>query len=50
LTVDDRALAVLGIDPRDRQEQMEAWLSIIHPEDLPRVLKATDEAVRSRSL
>ncbi|MCW2873993.1 MAG: putative regulatory protein phosphatase [Streptomyces oryziradicis] len=50
LCLDDRALAVFGIDADDHLERFEAWSSAVHAEDLPRVHAAAEESIRTGSL
>ncbi|MCC4316305.1 ATP-binding SpoIIE family protein phosphatase [Streptomyces malaysiensis] len=45
----DRAgLALLGI-PRGYERRIESWINLIHPEDMPRVMAATEKSLRERS-
>ncbi|GAA0986687.1 hypothetical protein GCM10009555_064640 [Acrocarpospora macrocephala] len=47
---DEPALTVLGIDPGTAPHNTDSWVSLIHPEDHPRVMIATEEALRTRGL
>ncbi|TMR10534.1 PAS domain S-box protein [Nonomuraea turkmeniaca] len=47
---DESALTVLGIDPATGPHNIDTWVNIVHPQDLPRVMAAKEEAVRTRSL
>ncbi|MEU9968312.1 ATP-binding SpoIIE family protein phosphatase [Streptomyces malaysiensis] len=45
----DRAgLALLGI-PRGYERRIESWINLIHPEDMPRVMAATEKSLREQS-
>ncbi|WP_413811943.1 SpoIIE family protein phosphatase [Streptomyces sp. OE57] len=45
----DRAgLTLLGL-PGGYQRRIESWLNLIHPEDMPRVMAATEKSLRERS-
>lgn len=45
----DRAgLALLGI-PGSYERRIESWINLIHPEDMPRVMAATEKSLRERS-
>ncbi|AUA16032.1 putative diguanylate cyclase YegE [Streptomyces malaysiensis subsp. malaysiensis] len=45
----DRAgLALLGI-PRGYERRIESWINLIHPEDMPRVMAATEKSLHERS-
>ena len=45
LTLDDRSLAVFGIDPAGFEGHVEAWLSAVHPDEIARVAAETDRAI-----
>ena len=45
LTLDDRLLALLGIDATEYDGHVKAWLSAVHPDDLPRVATEADKAI-----
>ncbi|MGN9843333.1 SpoIIE family protein phosphatase [Nonomuraea sp. H19] len=47
---DEPALTLMGIDPGTAPHHIDTWVSIVHPQDVPRVMAATEEAVRTRSL
>ncbi|MFI7632795.1 SpoIIE family protein phosphatase [Nonomuraea sp. NPDC049400] len=47
---DDPALTLLGIDPATAPHHIDTWAGIVHPKDLPRVMAATEEAIRTRAL
>ncbi|WP_331769495.1 SpoIIE family protein phosphatase (plasmid) [Embleya sp. NBC_00888] len=44
---DDSALDVFGVEPGDWQGEAAAWQRLVHPMDLPRVLKCVEEASRT---
>ncbi|MFH8808942.1 SpoIIE family protein phosphatase [Streptomyces hygroscopicus] len=45
----DRAgLTLLGI-PDSYERRIESWIDLIHPEDVPRVMAATEQSLRERS-
>ncbi|GAA1102476.1 SpoIIE family protein phosphatase [Streptomyces javensis] len=45
----DRAgLTLLGL-PGGYERRIESWLNLIHPEDMPRVMAATEKSLRERS-
>jgi serine phosphatase RsbU (regulator of sigma subunit)/PAS domain-containing protein len=45
LSLDDRSLAVFGIDPAGFDGHVQAWLSVVHPDDIVRVAAETDNAI-----
>ncbi|MGP3955837.1 SpoIIE family protein phosphatase [Nonomuraea sp. 3N208] len=47
---DDPALRVMGIDRGTTPHTIDSWANLVDPQDLPRVLAAIEEAVRSKSL
>ncbi|MBB5779156.1 SpoIIE family protein phosphatase [Nonomuraea jabiensis] len=47
---DEPALTMLGIDPATRPHHIDTWSNIVHPKDLPRVMAATEEAIRTRAI
>ncbi|MFD0663672.1 SpoIIE family protein phosphatase [Thermocatellispora tengchongensis] len=47
---DEAALTVLGIDPATGPHTVDTWVELIHPEDHPRVMAATEHAIRTRGL
>ncbi|MFG6202382.1 SpoIIE family protein phosphatase [Nonomuraea sp. JJY05] len=47
---DEPALTMLGIDPATAPHHIDTWSNIVHPKDLPRVMAATEEAIRTRAL
>ncbi|MGI5286335.1 SpoIIE family protein phosphatase [Nonomuraea polychroma] len=47
---DEPALKVMGIDPATAPHTLDSWANIVHPEDLPRVMAAVQDAVRAKSL
>ena len=44
---DGNGLEYLGYDASNRPQQLDAWRALIHPDDLPSVQRATDDALRS---
>ncbi|MGW6925888.1 SpoIIE family protein phosphatase [Streptomyces sp. NPDC054950] len=46
----EAGLTVVGIGPDRPPRRIESWMSVVHPEDLPRVLAETEEVIRSHSL
>ncbi|MFB7328455.1 SpoIIE family protein phosphatase [Streptomyces sp. NPDC056190] len=44
---DDRALSILGNAPETSDGRIDTWVSLIHSDDLPRVLARTDDAPRA---
>ncbi|GAA2354642.1 SpoIIE family protein phosphatase [Streptomyces violaceusniger] len=49
MTWDDTALAILSAAPGPYDGRFEAWMSRVHPEDLPGVLAAGERAIRTGS-
>ncbi|MFI9848343.1 SpoIIE family protein phosphatase [Nonomuraea sp. NPDC051941] len=47
---DEPALIMLGIDPATGPHHIDTWSNIVHPKDLPRVMAATEEAIRTRAI
>ncbi|MGP3920769.1 SpoIIE family protein phosphatase [Nonomuraea sp. 10N515B] len=47
---DEPAQTILGVDPGIDQYDIDTWVNVVHPQDLPRVMAAKDKAVRTRSL
>lgn len=45
---DQAGLTLLGI-PRGYERRIESWIDLIHPEDMPRVMAATEKSLRQRS-
>ncbi|MFI0816357.1 SpoIIE family protein phosphatase [Streptomyces sp. NPDC021098] len=46
---DAAGLRLLGI-PRDYERRIESWVGLIHPEDVPRVMAATQEALHGHGV
>lgn len=47
LYLDEVCVALFGLDPQAFDGRVETWLSLVHPDDLPRVTAAVDTAVRT---
>ncbi|MER5624905.1 ATP-binding protein [Streptosporangium sp. NPDC002544] len=47
---DEAGLTVMGIDVDSGPHTIDYWVNLIHPDDYPRVMTATEEAVRTRGL
>jgi serine phosphatase RsbU (regulator of sigma subunit) len=45
LSLDDCSLAVFGVDPDGYKGHVQAWLSVVHPDDIVRVAAETDNAI-----
>ncbi|MEU4537294.1 SpoIIE family protein phosphatase [Streptosporangium sp. NPDC023825] len=50
LTWSDALCEIFGVHPDTFDGQIETWTKMVHPEDLPWVLAALDEAIRSKSM
>ncbi|GAA2443715.1 SpoIIE family protein phosphatase [Actinomadura vinacea] len=50
LAWDEAGLTVMGIEPSTGPYNIDTWVDIIHPDDMPRVMAATEKAVRTRSI
>ncbi|MES4908078.1 MULTISPECIES: SpoIIE family protein phosphatase [unclassified Streptomyces] len=46
---DQAGLTLLGI-PEDYRHRIESWINLVHPEDVPRVMAATEESLRTRGI
>ncbi|MEU5105640.1 SpoIIE family protein phosphatase [Streptomyces sp. NPDC021354] len=46
---DQAGLTLLGI-PDDYEHRIESWIDLVHPEDVPRVMAATEESLRTRGI
>ncbi|MEV0389393.1 SpoIIE family protein phosphatase [Nonomuraea sp. NPDC050643] len=47
---DEAAMTMMGVDPGTAPHNIDTWVNIVHPQDLPRVMAATEEAIRARSV
>src|SRR5258707_286575 len=45
LELDERSMALLGVDPQAYDGRIETWLGLVHPEDIPWVTAELDKAV-----
>ncbi|MET8325689.1 SpoIIE family protein phosphatase [Streptomyces sp. NPDC005181] len=50
LAWDDAAMAVYGTAPEDFTPQVESWMKVVHPDDVPWTLAAVEKAIRNRSV
>ncbi|WP_232789578.1 SpoIIE family protein phosphatase [Streptomyces jeddahensis] len=46
---DEATLAILGIDPETFDGRVDTVVGLVHPDDLPRVVAAVEQAIRQRS-
>ncbi|MEV1243744.1 ATP-binding protein [Nonomuraea sp. NPDC049750] len=47
---DEAALTIMGIDPATGPHTIDYWADLVHPDDYPRVMAATEEAIRTKAL
>ncbi|MFE2093724.1 SpoIIE family protein phosphatase [Streptomyces sp. NPDC059460] len=50
LSWDAAAMAVYGTEPADFTPQVESWMKVVHPDDLPWTLAAVERAIRNRGV
>ncbi|MEU4227597.1 ATP-binding protein [Nonomuraea sp. NPDC026600] len=47
---DEAALTIMGIDAETGPHTIDYWVNLVHPDDHPRVMATTEEAIRTRKL
>ncbi|MET8399137.1 SpoIIE family protein phosphatase [Streptomyces sp900116325] len=50
LSWDDAAMAVYGTAPADFTPQVESWMKVVHPDDVPWALAAVEKAIRTHGV
>jgi PAS domain S-box-containing protein len=46
---DEPLIRLFGLDPETFDRRVETWMGMVHPDDLPRVMSAIEDALRTRS-
>ncbi|MFB6783602.1 SpoIIE family protein phosphatase [Streptomyces sp. NPDC056352] len=50
LSWDAAAMAIYGAEPANFTPQVESWMKVVHPDDLPWTLAAVERAIRNRGV